>query len=53
MILVRKDSLGIIEEFELEEFEEKVRQGHIGPHMEVCFPVVTGDRTLTFIDSSL
>ena len=44
MILVRKDSLGLIEEFDLDEFEEKVRKGHIGPHMEICFPVVTGDR---------
>lgn len=44
MILVRKDSLGLIEEFDLDEFEEKVRKGQIGPHMEICFPVVTGDR---------
>ena len=53
MILVRKDSLGIIEEFELEEFEEKVRRGHISPHMEVCFPVVTGDRFVTAKDLEL
>ncbi|MBT6488404.1 MAG: rhomboid family intramembrane serine protease, partial [Deltaproteobacteria bacterium] len=53
MILVRKDSLGLIEEFDLDEFEEKVRKGQIGPHMEICFPVVTGDRFVVARDLEL
>lgn len=53
MILVRKDSLSSIAEFEFEEFEEKVRGGHIGPHMEICFPVVTGDSFVAAKDLEL
>ncbi len=44
MILIRKDELSIPEELTLEEFERLVRRGEIGPHTEVCFPVITGER---------
>ena len=44
MIKIRKDEHSPVEEMTLEEFERRVRIGDIGPHVEICFSVVTGDR---------
>ena len=44
MIRIRKHKLDITQDLELEEFERLVRRGEIGPHVDVCFPLVTGEK---------
>lgn len=46
MIQIRQDHNSPAEEITLEEFERRVRAGEIGAHVQVCFPVITGDTFL-------